>query len=939
MFKIYFMIVMFLLPSAAFASDWKIIEGRYATVEYISGNETVADSLLEIAELSIPRNSRMIGLDVSQVESKKTRIIFTDAPDVTNGFAISNVVVIYGTSSMYVPFWTGVTNWYHQVLTHELVHHLTFRKIKRSLDILGEVSTMNVPRWFWEGTAQYYSESWNMYRGDIFMKNAILNGQFSINAFNSSDGRLLYANGHAFVRYLAATYGDSSLIKLMSHGKDEILFDFEKAFKDTYGLTVYDMFPAYNRQLILYYGDRFADYPVTANFKKQPVFGNLTDQFTQLTSDSLYLVSSQVHEIHQYRTAFLTQKKNGKFSFQKTITNNFSTKLLVSPNKRYIAYGRSFISGKDDQIGQTTRWYLYDRETEETKIIASDIRAINGTFLTDDNVILIEVKSDHSEINLYSNNGKIRNLLSTKMPIGVISSANNRLFFDAQQSNGNRDLFMLDQNLTLHRLTNDDVDDRSPVSVNDSVVIFNRYINENPAIASLNLNTNKITVLSDDQFEYFLFGYNSFSDEIQLSGWDAKRRPVISAVAASTLLGMNSLPTEMTVNPKYSAWTTKKPEFGSVFELPDTNLTNITRQNLNWPQMNMTNIFTFAFPNYDPTLGYGITFSTTWIDPLGRQAFTGIGNYFPETPSSSFLGFAHTITIADIAFLSLAYHGPSILMFRGNDYLELISDRITIAAQKSFYPDHNPRLNLTTAIGYSYFHNQLSKPDPVLEHTSMYHGVNLGSSFSYNLPTRYSSFLPKRQIGISVSYFHALTDVYNPNILDISIFGGSNIWWEKLGIKTSATFLKSSGKLPSYQLLGIDRHYEYDLPRDFMFTKTIRGLKEDIAGNQLLWSSTDLQFLLAEETGMKLFFLPLDNLTISSFFDFASIAHSVTNPLSNISLLSPTYDDKTVQSVGAELSSNTGPFRLGFGYSYVKYSNNSYDEVVYGRISINLSGM
>lgn len=932
-------ILSLLFSSLTFAADWKIISGRYATVEFTAGHETTGDSLLKIAELAIPRISKMIGLDVSVVEAKKTRIIFTDAPDVSNGFAIENVVTIYGTSSMYIPFWTGNTTWYQQVLTHELVHHLTFRMMQRKLDFFGALSAMSVPRWFFEGTAQYYSETWNMYRGDIYMKNAILNGQFSYNSFNSSDGRLLYANAHAFVRYLATTYGDSSLIKLMSYNKDGWMYDFDEAFRATYTQSIAEMFPAYNRHLILYYGDRFADYPVTKAFKKEPVFGNFSDQFIQLTNDSLFLVSSLQDAIYQFKTAFLTQKKNGKFETKEIITNNFSTSLLVSPDKRYIAYGRPYIEEKEDQPGQTTQWTIYDRQDKKYISLTKNIRAINGVFSSDNQLVLVEVKSDHTEINRYSFTGEKFNLLTTKMPIGTLSTYNDVYFFDAQSNNGNRDLFQLNNDLSLTQLTNDVLDDRTPIKVNDSTLIFNRYINENPTIASLNLLSKEITVLSDDQFEYFINSYHAENKTIQLTGWSPKRLPQLYSISLDTLLALRSQPSQLTKNIQYADWTKKEPDAGNVIYLPDTTLENITRKDLFLPQMNMINLMTFALPNYDYQSGaYGLGFLSAFLDPLNRQIFTLGGFLDISSVNHSVLSMLHTLTVSNIHFSTLYYHGPSILSFQGNRYLELITNRVSSNLTKVFYPDNNQRMNLTTSLGYTYNLNQLATPDSSVKNTTYYHGLQLGTTFIYSLPTKYSSFLPKRQLMLGVTYFHALSNPYNPKVLDLSASVATNLYLERLGLSSSFSFMNTSGKLFPYQLLGIDRFYEIGLPRDYNFSKTIRGLKEDISGTQLIWSSTEIQFLLAEQTGLKLLFLPLENITISGFYDLASVAKAVSS-LPN-SLTSPIYSNKNVHSFGFELSSNTiGLMKLSLGHANVTYSNNQKDKVTYGRISLSIPGL
>ena len=229
------LLISLLFLQHTYASDWLQIEGVYSKVEYQQPNKVIADSLLEIAELSIPRLAKIFEIPVTELKKSKIRIILTDAPDVTNGYALSDAVTIYALSSMYMEMTTGTQTWYEQVLKHELAHTLTFIKIKRKLNFLGELANLTVPRWFYEGIAQYYTENWNTYRGDIYIRNAVLSGKLNYSSLESlDDGRLLYAAAHGFTRFLADQYGDSSLVKVMAYNEKGWLFDFDEAFNKIY---------------------------------------------------------------------------------------------------------------------------------------------------------------------------------------------------------------------------------------------------------------------------------------------------------------------------------------------------------------------------------------------------------------------------------------------------------------------------------------------------------------------------------------------------------------------------------------------------------------------------------------------------------------------------------------------------------------------------------
>lgn len=932
-------VLVIIFSTSLSAQDWKIITGKYATVEYVEGLETTADSLLKIAELAIPRISKMIDVPLSSYDEQKTRIILTDAPDVSNGFAISNVVTIYATSSMYIPFWTGVTNWYQQVLTHELVHHVTFRKTKRKLSIFGEVSNFSVPRWFWEGTAQYYSETWNMYRGDIFMKNAVLNGQLNYNSISfGSDGRLLYAGGHAFTRFLAEQYGDSSLVKLMNYDPDGLMYDFDEAFKSVYGLTVPDMFQKFFRHMVLYYGDRFADYPVSKNFKELPKFGAVTDQFITLNSaDSIYLVSCQKDQIHLFRTASIVKEKDKKISLVSNLTNNYSTSLIVSSDKNLVAWGRDHIDIKNNQGTSTFDWFVYNIKNKTTDKIASDIRSRYGCFTDKNELVLVHVNADKTILMKYDLVGNQTEILSTKIPVGNLICGNDgNFYFDGQQQNGNRDLFVINSEGQVSQLTNDEVDDRNSVMINDSTLIFNRYEKENPAIGVFNLKTKTFKIVSNDQYEYFVSDYDKQTDKITLTGWSVNRRPVLYSIKTDSLLNMNSQPVSYSSNSIYSGWTKKFPDSGSIITLPETTLTISKRDNLFLPQNNMIHLFSFAVPDFNEQDGFGLTATTNWTDPLQRQMLSSYATWYFEHPDNSLAYIAHTIMLSNIQFSTIWYHGPTFFSYSRNEYQKLWRDYIVIDVFKPIFIDHNPRISSGLGVSYTAYRNELLDKDypshfPGAPKVSGYHGLIFKGVIGYELPTRYSSFLPKRSASLYAAYFKSLTSKYDFSISEIGFSGGTNLYFEKLGFKTSAVFDQRSGKPDPIQVLGIDRLYEIGIPRDFNYTRPIRGVREDINGSSLAWSSSELQFLIAEQTGMKLLFIPLDNLSLSGFFDYAKVG--------SVSSFSKTsFYDATVYGYGAELTSGFSGFRYGVGYAYGKLSNGSRDENFYGRVKIELPG-
>jgi len=131
--------------------------------------------------------------------------------------------------------------------------------------------------------------------------------------------------------------------------------------------------------------------------------------------------------------------------------------------------------------------------------------------------------------------------------------------------------------------------------------------------------------------------------------------------------------------------------------------------------------------------------------------------------------------------------------------------------------------------------------------------------------------------------------------------------------------LTQKGNLPSLQTVGVDRFFWIDVPRDFGYTRPVRGIKEDLGGNQLLWSSSELVFFISRVTPFKLLFIPIDNLALNVFFDFARVRSNIF---------------QEVHGYGIELTAGNMYFRWGAGYAKGKHSNGERTDQVYFRLAV-----
>lgn len=119
---------------------------------------------------------------------------------------------------------TGEDKWLRKVIPHEIAHYVHFSAIRTWSGVPG-VGLSGTPRWFTEGLAQYLSENWDLHRGDLTLRTAVIEDEMDyLSGPYPADGPSLYVAGNALVRYMANQRGDSMLVGLLKHRSGVFLF-------------------------------------------------------------------------------------------------------------------------------------------------------------------------------------------------------------------------------------------------------------------------------------------------------------------------------------------------------------------------------------------------------------------------------------------------------------------------------------------------------------------------------------------------------------------------------------------------------------------------------------------------------------------------------------------------------------------------------------------
>lgn len=192
-------------------------------------------------------------LDV--IPPRRTRVYVSDQDQIANGMAVGHdYFFVWIPSHASGRSFAGGSSWFQEVLIHEYAHILVAWASKSWLGPLADAAGKSPPRWLHEGIAQWTAETWNVLRGDGTISAAILDEGL---ARWPKDGRLLYAQGNARVRWLAATFGDTTISRLIRPGGSLHLYDYDAAERRALGKRREGLYRRFRREMIAFYGERY----------------------------------------------------------------------------------------------------------------------------------------------------------------------------------------------------------------------------------------------------------------------------------------------------------------------------------------------------------------------------------------------------------------------------------------------------------------------------------------------------------------------------------------------------------------------------------------------------------------------------------------------------------------------------------------------------------
>jgi len=249
--------------------DWFFIQTKHFDIYYAQGGERIAEFTASAAEDALTSIQKDVNY---QINNRITIIAYNSH----NDFQETNITDEYfgrGTGGFTEPFknrvvfpFEGSYKKFQHVIAHELVH-----AVMRDMyyggtiqNIITKGITLQLPTWFWEGSAEFLSQGWET-NTDMFIRNSITSE--SLPDIMELDGYLAYRGGQSLFKYVADTYGRQKIGEIMN--KAQGAGSLEAGLKSSIGIGLEELNERWKKNLKKEYWPDIALYQDPDEFSKR----------------------------------------------------------------------------------------------------------------------------------------------------------------------------------------------------------------------------------------------------------------------------------------------------------------------------------------------------------------------------------------------------------------------------------------------------------------------------------------------------------------------------------------------------------------------------------------------------------------------------------------------------------------------------------------------
>lgn len=686
---------------------WKTAVTDHFEISYpdrLAGIETAAAA---IAEASYAALSENFGVSFDE----RIRIYLSDEDEVANGYAFragSGWTNIWVNVNDAATEWTGNEKWMRRVIPHELAHIFHYRAVGSRLGVLDLLFSRPLPRFWTEGIAQYQTEAWDTFRGERWLRTAVLEDRLSYRDGRSVwNGRLLYAVGNSQVRFLASQHGDSTLTKILAFRRPAMLgmfrvHDFDQAFEASVGKKYRDFYDDWRKHVNIYYNTIAGQMSSIDSLEAKRVETPgqyLYDLVAPDGSNELFSHHLESLERPVRRIAAFRDEKHTRNLVEGAIRNRIS----VSSDGSAIAFARS---GRGNAGSIVNDVYLVDRRTGQTRRLTHGRRA-SSPALSPDGKLLAFVESQGQTANLIQLNletGAEAKLtkFDGDVQLGFLdwSPSGQLIAYYVFDQSGERRIEIIDLRTGRQRsVTDGKHDDRRPVwGATDSLLAWTSLRDGVPNIFVTNLQSGRserVTRLANGAIVTDWVSPDSLHPSGQFIVIVANTKREDRAYLIDADLRADSVDVREPAG--FGRWVTHRPPrtIPSRVSSSGASISDIRDYNT-WK--NITHVASLPFPYYNNRDDWGIGGATLWIEPLGKHVFAAVAGLAAPSPiDQSFLAATYINRQLRPTLEVSVTRLPNLARPYGNDVLREDRNEITAAAWWAL--DWRPQPYLETTVG------------------------------------------------------------------------------------------------------------------------------------------------------------------------------------------------------------------------------------------------
>ncbi len=452
--------------------DWNEIQTDHFTIVYHQGLDSTARIAAPIAE----EVYRVVTTNLETAIPYKIRIYLSDNDEVRNAFTFGDHYIFIWMrgildDNLFSLRASGTSKWLRSVITHEFTHFVIARATHTFADDIFPALAEGVPRWFNEGMARYMEPDGWTDDLDVALRAATVSSKLHLGLEDFLGGVLMYEGGQSLVRYIAVTYGDSALVRIVKHRESSIAYNFDEAVKAATGHTMDEIYKEWHKILNVYYNTEFGQKEDIEDIARKIPTGLEIIGAARIAPDGDRIAVMGKRKFDEPGKLFILKKIAGRKEYRTELLTGepgIEPYLSWSTDGKYILFSKIRFGQHGDMVYDL---YRCNAETGDLERISTNERLEYPDYAPDGKTIVAtQVLRSGSDLVLMNADGtnlhKLTNFNDDNVEVYSprFSPDGTEVAFSIFRKNGMRDVATVNVATgVIHYLTNDSINDRYPV--------------------------------------------------------------------------------------------------------------------------------------------------------------------------------------------------------------------------------------------------------------------------------------------------------------------------------------------------------------------------------------------------------------------------------------------------------------------------------------------